>query len=62
MRGNICNISVEPNVRDQSGHLQTLYCVLGDFSKRDRIMYDRQVASPFNNHVHLDSTIENTFA
>jgi hypothetical protein len=27
---------------ETSGHLQTLYCVLGDFSKRDKLVYDRQ--------------------
>jgi hypothetical protein len=24
-----------------SGHMQTLYCVLGDFSKIDKIVYER---------------------
>jgi hypothetical protein len=27
-----------------SGHLQTLYCVFGDFSKNDHMWYDRQVS------------------
>ena len=25
----------------RSGHLQTLYCVIGDFSKVDKVEYDR---------------------
>jgi predicted alpha/beta-fold hydrolase len=24
-----------------SGHLQTMYCVTGDFSKQDQVTYDR---------------------
>jgi len=27
----------------RSGHLQTLYCVLGDFSKIDKVEYDRKL-------------------
>ena len=28
-----------------SGHLQTMYCVTGDFSKTDPVVYDRQATS-----------------
>jgi predicted alpha/beta-fold hydrolase len=28
-----------------SGHLQTMYCVTGDFTKSDKVKYERQATS-----------------
>lgn len=37
-----------------SGHLQTAYCVFGDFSKIDKVIYDRYAGVPTTNQtLHL---------
>jgi uncharacterized protein len=32
-----------------SGHLQTLYSIVGDFTKVDKVIYERYVYTPFVN-------------
>src|SRR5258708_38017495 len=42
-----------------SGHLQTVYSVLGNFSVVDPVVYDRQVVSHYHTHI---ADIITTFA
>jgi hypothetical protein len=56
----LCSLISEDEL---SGHLQTLYVVIGNFSKLDVLQYDRQVAFSGSHMVpELIPSTENTFA
>ena len=45
-----------------SGHLQTIYTVLGDFSAVDQVVYDRQVVSHYYTNHQLIFTLAGGFS